>query len=535
MSKVLGRKLFKKQSSRGKGITSMLEDFPQGFAEGGEVSPRDGMTAEERKRLATEMLSRAREEGYTFIEEGERPSLTRQAAVGAAPAMGPDPRAAQQLALMQQMGMMPPRFQQGGMTDTSMFRRGLEALRGDYTVYDPTTDQPAQFIDPTNPVDVAGEFALTRLLPAISAARGINRLVPKRRAEAAEAPARRDTTPEQGELFRGPSGESRLGPQGEIPAPRTSVPSARPAQGELFPELVVPVGPGGVTTSGSGISGIPSIALGGRSGSGIPRTGFPSGLSPNFRMTPEGTMDEVTDKNLREVPAGNVRDPFEEGQQAAFESGRGEAAKPVRVQEKEEAPKRGEGEETRGGGVTAPAVSKADVLMEGIKARREELKAEREQNKWMALMQAGLAMAAGRSPSALTNIGAGGIAGVQALREGQRDIRREERELMSDEMKLALTREQAAAEAAYRNASLALKREELAKEPANMQLIRALGGGDLQRGFDIYQSDERLKAASKIAADLTADPAARAQAQAYISSVISGAGAGNLPAVRRVQ
>lgn len=159
MPNVLGRKLFKKQSSRGKGITSMLEDFPQGFAEGGEVT-----SPAERKRLAMDMLARAREEGFSFLEEGERPSLTRQAAVGGSPAMGPDPRAAQQLAMMQQLGMVPPRFQEGGMTDTSMFRRTMNALRGDMVIVDPRTGEPIQFIDPTNPIDVAGETALTTLV-----------------------------------------------------------------------------------------------------------------------------------------------------------------------------------------------------------------------------------------------------------------------------------------------------------------------------------------------------------------------------------
>lgn len=461
MPNVLGRKLFKKQSSRGKGITSMLEDFPQGFAEGGEVT-----SPAERKRLAMDMLARAREEGFSFLEEGERPSLTRQAAVGGAPAMGPDPRAAQQLAMMQQLGMMPPRFQEGGMADTSMFRRTMNALRGDMVIVDPRTGEPIQFIDPTNPIDVAGETALTTLVPGAVAARGIGRLLASRRGRAAPSrmePAR-EPVREQGELFRGPSGESRLGAFGEAPAPRTSVPAARPAQGELFPDLVVPVGPGGASSAGR--SGIPSIPLSGMGLSGIPRTGAFRSFDMVRPRAPELPRDnmEIPETALRDVPVGDVRDPFEERQQAGFEGGRAEAMRDIPRREEPETKKETPPPPAAGGdrsGVSLPSTSGIDVLIEDIKARREGLRAARDENKAMALIQAGLAIASGRSANALSNIGAGGLAGIQALREGERDIRREQRELSGDEMRLALAREQAAAERAYREATLGLSSREL--------------------------------------------------------------------------
>jgi hypothetical protein len=54
--------------------------------------------------------------------------------------------------------------------------------------------------------------------------------------------------------------------------------------------------------------------------------------------------------------------------------------------------------------------------LEKIKAERQQ---QRSDNFNMALMQAGLAMAAGTNPNALVNIGAGGVAGLNAFRENE--------------------------------------------------------------------------------------------------------------------
>jgi hypothetical protein len=52
-------------------------------------------------------------------------------------------------------------------------------------------------------------------------------------------------------------------------------------------------------------------------------------------------------------------------------------------------------------------------------ARRSELDTQRGQSKWDALIAAGLAMAAGKSPNALQNIAEGGIKGLQAYNESK--------------------------------------------------------------------------------------------------------------------
>jgi hypothetical protein len=80
-----------------------------------------------------------------------------------------------------------------------------------------------------------------------------------------------------------------------------------------------------------------------------------------------------------------------------------------------------------------PAEKKKDNLQD-IKVDREARKAElaaqaqaaREENKWLALMQAGLAIAAGRSPNAITNIGQGGQAGLASFMALEQQRRRDE-------------------------------------------------------------------------------------------------------------
>lgn len=71
------------------------------------------------------------------------------------------------------------------------------------------------------------------------------------------------------------------------------------------------------------------------------------------------------------------------------------------------------------------ATSDVGLNLQQIKADREaKSSADRRENALLALMNAGFAMAAGKSPHALQNIGAGGQAGVQAFAEmekGRRD------------------------------------------------------------------------------------------------------------------
>lgn len=65
------------------------------------------------------------------------------------------------------------------------------------------------------------------------------------------------------------------------------------------------------------------------------------------------------------------------------------------------------------------------TTLESIKADRAK---EREENINMALIQAGLAMAAGKSPNALSNIAEGGMSGIKSFTEAEAASRRAQRE-----------------------------------------------------------------------------------------------------------
>jgi hypothetical protein len=56
--------------------------------------------------------------------------------------------------------------------------------------------------------------------------------------------------------------------------------------------------------------------------------------------------------------------------------------------------------------------SEYDLIREDIMSQREELKRQKQEDKYMAILQAGLGMMAGTSPNALANIGQGASAGI---------------------------------------------------------------------------------------------------------------------------
>lgn len=104
----------------------------------------------------------------------------------------------------------------------------------------------------------------------------------------------------------------------------------------------------------------------------------------------------------------------------------------------------------------ATEASKSNVFdtystnLEQIKADRA---AQRRENIGLALVQAGLAISGGTSPNALTNIGQGGISGLQAFAQGERESRTDYRQAMQD-----LRAEQAAKrDEAYRQRAIGLQ------------------------------------------------------------------------------
>lgn len=98
----------------------------------------------------------------------------------------------------------------------------------------------------------------------------------------------------------------------------------------------------------------------------------------------------------------------------------------------------------------------------------DEIRARRAENINLALIQAGLAMAGGQSPNALTNIAAGGISGLQAYSQAEKERRAdlaEERKYREDR----LSRIQRAEETSLQKT---LTREQRTYESANSNIIK---------------------------------------------------------------
>jgi hypothetical protein len=101
--------------------------------------------------------------------------------------------------------------------------------------------------------------------------------------------------------------------------------------------------------------------------------------------------------------------------------------------------------------------------IEKLKAEREANKAQRKENQLLALMQAGFAMAAGRSPNALANLAAGGASGVATLAGLEKERRAEDALLRREILERELTGERVRETAAERQAARedrALSREQ---------------------------------------------------------------------------
>jgi hypothetical protein len=120
-------------------------------------------------------------------------------------------------------------------------------------------------------------------------------------------------------------------------------------------------------------------------------------------------------------------------------------------------------------------------------------------------MQAGFAMAAGRSPNALSNIGAGGQAGIAAFASLEKARREDQAALRRDELSVRLTQ------------------AKMLEDPDTVKLFKVLGSGDVLKGFDLYKSDTKLQAATKLMDSVMASDEDKRDASAYIRGQISKA------------
>ena len=181
----------------------------------------------------------------------------------------------------------------------------------------------------------------------------------------------------------------------------------------------------------------------------------------------------------------------------------------------------------------APKTATADPYAEfkELFAKREAgLAKQREQDKYMAMLQAGLGMMGGTSQHALTNIGAGATQGIQSLAEARKAATAEENALLSGRLGLAKiggAKEQADAMMQLRR-DLAKKSDERARDLASANLeerqLRRTEGTEqkaIQRLADISKNAE-IQAEKAISANTALNFAAdrEAKKQAMIADIL---------------
>lgn len=409
MSRVLARPMFKKKapkrSSKGVGITSGLMDDVAGYAEGGEVT--DDRT--ERERLARQLLERNRDENsdYQTFAEGERPQMYRPPAT--APGMVPQPQPnpqqmqAMQMQRMAQMGML-PRFQEGGEVQAPSIWSRLSAPFRQRTgpILDPNTGEPAVFFNPDDPVDrTMGGIADVLALRAT----GGRMRFPRPPAGGGLEPS---TRPGPWEIDRSSGPWSK--PQ---PLPRRAQ-EPPPPEGGSVPSMPLPR---------EGTS-VPSVGRAPAPGAAVSR---PPGLNTRAGATDVDSYDFERREATRERISDLTPPPSEE-RQAEMEMSRESArarglSKLPYTPEKKAAPP-----------LPPPPGADKKSSLPDIKAEREARKAElaaeadaaRKENMWLALMQAGLAIAGGKSSNAITNIGQGGQAGLASFMALEQQRRRDQ-------------------------------------------------------------------------------------------------------------
>jgi hypothetical protein len=152
--------------------------------------------------------------------------------------------------------------------------------------------------------------------------------------------------------------------------------------------------------------------------------------------------------------------------------------------------------------------SQFELFMEDLTARRAENKAQRADDKNMALLTAGLGMLGGTSPYAMANIGQGALAGVQSLSESKKQRAAEQAAL--DKSMLYATRYQGAEELNKQNAAYnrAMKQQQYELD------VKKYGTEQQKIAINQYEThiNNAMKSLDKNTF-LSADPAARAAAE----------------------
>ena len=474
---VLQREMFnpRDRSARGSGITSMVDDGSS--AE---------MTREERMQVAQEMLAQAKmrqnpEYYFNTLAQGDRPAMTRPVASSAPPpAMQPMP-AMQQMAQMQAAGVRPVGMADGGIVrigfsegglnegeednlsqepdsmspeDEELYKEGLARAQGPRGILEllgleeplytgmsedeiVAAEKERGFLDST-----LGEAAMTAI-PLGGVGRGLaktgkglfslgRKLFPKVRPVKPSIGAPSAGAPSAGAPSAGaPSAGTSTVPNVSLKTPTPSnVPKVPPKQLTVAQKAAearkakmqtirdafagkTPKPP--VAKPKPPVVQPPPI-------SGPIRTAIQT-LIPGYFMNENlEQVDRVLDRQLDKGAQG-----VQPGLSAPYPP-----KKPV-VETPKEAP---------------PTVDRKQTALEAIKAERE---AQKDQNFNMALMQAGLAMMAGKSPNALQNIAEGGISGLATYG----DLEKSDRASALDERKMAAYEDSLERKAEYQTSQTA--------------------------------------------------------------------------------
>jgi hypothetical protein len=158
--------------------------------------------------------------------------------------------------------------------------------------------------------------------------------------------------------------------------------------------------------------------------------------------------------------------------------------------------------------------SRLDQYMEKMMAREAAMDKQRGEDKNMALLTAGLGMLGGTSPYAMANIGQGALAGVQHLREANKQRATEQAGL--DKSMLYATRYQGAEDVAKQNAAY----NRVMKEK-QYQLDVAKHGTEREKiAIDQYRRymDDQMDALIAKDQVLASDPVAKARARQEIEN-----------------
>jgi hypothetical protein len=158
--------------------------------------------------------------------------------------------------------------------------------------------------------------------------------------------------------------------------------------------------------------------------------------------------------------------------------------------------------------------SRLDQYMEKMMAREAAMEKQKGEDKNMALLTAGLGMLGGTSPYAMANIGQGALAGVQHLREANKQRATEQAGL--DKSMLYATRYQGAEDVAKQNAAYTRAMRE-----KQYQLDVAKHGTEKEKiAIDQYRRyiDDQMDALIAKDAVLAADPVAKARAKQDIEN-----------------